>query len=394
MSDFQSMRFQHTHNRSTRGGGGGGESFAIGPIAVLLSVFLAGLCAFIAYYRISSTGPGTGLTNKLSTSGTITLYVVIFLVAAAVSGGIGALCYFVSGRRASVANVGICVTLLIAIGALSYGLYNNIQNIQSLKDQLAARRGNTPNSTPSSSGSTSSSSPSSGPFPRPGPSAERPSSVTPSVANPPAPPVTSRPNTMPPAMDKPAPIKSPSELPAVPSADTKHAEVLDALREEVESDFTQLATKAQDVLTELKKRASHDRSSLEERLQKTTQLDNDIESLRKRVMNVSDEARERLIKAGVDETNARTLSINLSVISGWSSRLGTLARLAFATDAGADEAKLLLERFADWRIAAGEYESKDLSLKSRLRAARSRTESSVRDIDRLVSDMTKPARPR
>lgn len=388
MSDFQSTRFQHTPTRTTRGGGG--ESFAIGPIAVLLIVILAGLCAFISYYRISNTGPGTGLISTHSTSKIITMYVTIFLVAAAVSGGIGALCYFVSGRRASVANGGICVTLLLAIGTLGYGLYNNIQNIQSLKDQLAARRGNTPNT----SGSASSSGPSSGTFPRPGPSAQRPTSVTPSGTNPSPLPTTTAPNATPPAMERPASTRSPAESPAIATPDTKHAEVLDALRNEIENDFTQLATKAQDVLTELKQRASHDRRSLDERLQKTTQLESDIESLRKRVMNVSDEARERLVKAGVDETNARTLGINLSASSGWSARLGALARLGFAADAGADEAKLLIERFADWRIAAGEYDSKDFSLKSRLRSARSRTEATVRDIDKLVGDLTNPARPR
>lgn len=387
MSDFQSTRFQHTPTRTTRGGGG--ESFAVSPFAVLLIVVLAGLCAFISYYRISNTGPGTGLISTHSTSKIITMYVTIFLVAAAVSGGIGALCYFVGGRRASVANGGICVTLLIAIGALGYGLYNNIQNIQSLKDQLAARRGNTPNAP----GSASSSSPSSSAFPRPGPSDQRPSPVTPSGTNPPPLPITTAPNATPPATDRPASTRSPAPLPAAPAADAQHAQVLDALRDEVEKDFSDLATKAQSVLTELKQRPTHDRKSLDERLQSSTQLNTDIETLRKRVMNISEEARERLVKAGVDETNARTLGINLNATAGWSLRLGALARLGFAADAGADEAKLLLERFADWRIAGGEYDSKDFALKSRLRGARLRTESTLRDTDKLVDELTKPARP-
>lgn len=392
MSDFQSTRFQHAPTRSTRGGGGGG-SFSISPFAVLLIVVLAGLCAFIAYYRISNTGPGTGLVSTHSNSKIITMYVTIFLVAAAVSGGIGALCYFVAGRRASVANAGIIATLMLAIGALGYGLYNNIQNIQSLKDQLAARRGNTPNS----SGSTNSSSPSSNGFPRPGPSTSTPAprspAVTPSGPTSPPLPITSRPSVTPPTMDKPDPVKSPSQIPPNPVADAQHAQVLDTLRDEVEKDFSDLATKAQSVLTELKQQPTRDRKSLDERLQSSTQLNNDIDTLRKRVTNISEEARERLVKAGVDETNARTLGINLSATSGWSFRLGTLARLGFAADAGADEAKLLIERFADWRIAGGEYDSKDFALKSRLRGARSRTESTLRDVDKLISDLTKPARP-
>ncbi len=396
MSDFQNTRFQHTPTRSTRGGGGGG-SFSISPFAVLLIVVLAGLCAFIAYYRISNTGPGTGLISTHSTGKIITMYVTIFLVAAAVSGGIGALCYFVSGRRAAVANAGIIATLMLAIGALGYGLYNNIQNIQSLKDQLAARRGNASSSTPNSSGSTNSSSPSSNGIPRPGPSTSTPAprspAVTPSGPTSPPLPITSRPNVTPPTMDKPDPVKSPSQFPPNPAVDAQHAQVLDALRDEVEKDFSDLATKAQSVLTELKQRPTRDRKSLDERLQSSTQLNTDIETLRKRVMNIGDEARERLVKAGVDESNARSLGINLSATSGWSFRLGTLARLGFAADAGADEAKLLIERFADWRIAGGEYDSKDFALKSRLRGARSRTESTLRDADTLVGELTKPARP-
>jgi hypothetical protein len=377
MSQFQSTRFQHAPSRPTRGD----SPFSFSPLAVLLLIVLAGLCIFIPYYRISNTGPGTGLVSKLSTSGTITLYVFIFLVCAAIAGGIGALTHFLSGRRAGSANLGICAVLLLANGALGYSLYNNHQSMTALRQQAQQRQQpmpqpsalTPPRPAPGSGASGSSSFPQpSFPTPNAQPAAPAPPQPAPSRAV--------KPHTPP----------KPTTEPAA-DLDTKFVELAATLGAEVEAEFSALSSEAKQTLTAISKKPVRDRVEIEKRAKAAAKLRDGVKDLRDRVMNFNAEAHRRLTEAGLEDMRARSLAIDIERKGSWNARMGALARIDFAADAGADEAKLLLDNYASWRIAGGQIESKDMAVQSRLRGARSRTESMTRDTTSMIEDLAPPA---
>lgn len=334
--------------------------FAISAFAVILLVALIALCTYIVYFRISSTGAGTGLVNKLSTSGTITTYTVIVLFSAAVAGGVGALAYFLSRRSAAAANTAICGVLLLANGVMAYSLYNNMQVMQNAKQRAA-----TPSPTPAPTTTTPA------PLPR----------IVPPVPpqQPPRPSVT-----LPSTSDPASPTRT------KPADEPKHASIaptIEKLRAEFDADAESLAKAVIDGFALFNKAPAHDRADLTKRLNTAAALATTAEALATRFRSAREEALQQLTAAGVPDDQARTAAAAFATDGSYFMRAAATGRISFACDAARDEAQLLTDNFTNWRVAAGQLDSKDPAIKGRLRGARNRTEAQTRDPDAIAQTL-------
>ncbi len=376
------------------------DTFAISGVVLALVVTLIALCVYIVYYRLTAIAPGSGLVSTLSPSRTVVTYVVIVFVCAAVAGGVGALAYLVSGRSVRAANGAMSCVLLLAIGSLGYSLYHNMQAISAAQQRVAGAN-TTSTGSPKSNASSSNLPPppkvnfnNRVPLP-PRPSVgERPR--LPTTPTMPTTPATPRQTPAAPApagtpeapVPAPAPAPTPTPAPEPPKADNPAiATTIASFESELDAQINALARDAETLLPTLNKRPSRDRVQIENRIRACDQVDADAKALSNRLTNPAGELTKRLTDAGVDATAARIAANTFSAENSRTRLISPLARIGFIVDAARDEAKLMLDNYNAWRITRNEVESKDLSLQTRLRGARSRTEMMARDAQSLIDEL-------
>lgn len=354
------------------------RAFAVHGLAVALVIILLSLCAYIVYFRLTAIPPGSGITSKLSPSQTITTYSVIALFMIGVSGGIGALTYFLSGRRQTAANAAICLVLTLGIAVLGYSLLHNRAALASAMQRIASAQ-----PTPAAAQSPAASVPPR-PAPRIAPPPTQPAERPAMRASPPSSPST-------PAPAVPAVPATPAE-PDIPAAHTK---ALAAFLDGFDADVAAYRATLASTITLVRSSPPRSRTQLAERIKAARTLATDSSTLRDRAMNIHTAMRQHLSARGLSEIEApRIIAEHHDRVFAFSTATHDFMRASIAADLAASEAQLLLDNYNAWSLAAGKITSRDNVLLARLKSVRASTLSASEPLVPAPAPPATPASPR
>ncbi|MBY0311583.1 MAG: hypothetical protein K2W85_05905 [Phycisphaerales bacterium] len=188
---------------------------------------------------------------------------------------------------------------------------------------------------------------------------------------------TSRPGSVPPPRPQtgPAPARGPEERPATPPEPVKeHAAItptVEAFEKEIEAAIEALIKKADAVVPSMSTMVAHDLRDVKKRLEDAEAMRVMSEGLVKRFDGAIDELKQRLVAAGVPDSESSHQSIRWAATSNSAMRGFAAKSYAELGERAVEELKALQEHFGKWTLnAKRELVCKDTALKQRLESMR------------------------
>lgn len=351
------------------------RGFTLAPIVLLTALAMIGMLVWrvlgVANYA-SSLGPGVTVNWERL----IWTHVTIGAITLAVAGGIGALFYFIFGKRDTAANGGML--LVLAAVAVWFG-YLNVGGVYRTSGSLGPRPAPvTPSITPTPSPRPGATPQPAGPRPaqpltsNPGPANPRPNPALPSPSNSPTPP----------------PGPAPTPPPAPPQQPDRAAPVVAAFEAELAPACEDVAAALESLARTLREPPQRSRSALEQVVARIDALNADAAALRARLEDARATLQRRLTEAGLSETEAASAS---GLWYGrWQAgrRSMSTAQIGRILEPAREQAVLLRDSIGKWTLKAGEPDfGKDAQTQRTVNFARQRMGGQLQFVEPTASGL-------